>query len=117
MRKLTVSVMGIVSILAVMSCTMAGAECGLLGKWERPIVGVGTEIMEFKADDTVITTVSGGSGSISHSAKIKTADATAKTLEIEDNGVTLKYTYELACDELRLTTTGAKVTYTYKKKM
>lgn len=56
MTKKILSVLAMMSIAAMMmlsSCTAAGVECGLIGKWERSEDGVTTTV-EITADDKII---------------------------------------------------------------
>ena len=56
MTKRILSVLAMMSIAAMMmlsSCTAAGVECGLIGKWERSEDGV-TVTVEITADDKII---------------------------------------------------------------
>ena len=56
MTKKILSVLAMMSIAAMMmlsSCTAAGVECGLIGKWEYSKDGY-TQIVEITADDKII---------------------------------------------------------------
>ena len=56
MTKKILSVLAMMSIAAMMmlsSCTAAGVECGLIGKWERSEDGY-TVTVEITADDKII---------------------------------------------------------------
>ena len=56
MTKKILSVLAMMSIAAMMmlsSCTAAGVECGLIGKWEKVDDGV-TITVEITADDKLI---------------------------------------------------------------
>ncbi len=105
MKKMIVSVMTVVSMvvmLALSSCTVAGAECGLLGKWDAKILGVTVATLEFKADDSIGVTVAGVSGK---AGKITKADSVKKTITLELldveklNGT---FTYSLDGDSLKI---------------
>jgi hypothetical protein len=59
MTKRILSVLAMMSIAAMMmlsSCTAAGVECGLIGKWERSEGGY-TYTVEITADDKIISIV------------------------------------------------------------
>ena len=61
MTKRFLSILAMLSIAAMMflsSCTAAGVECGLIGKWEYK-VGVNSASYEITSDDKIIVRVNG----------------------------------------------------------
>lgn len=119
MTKKILTVLAIVSIAAMMmlsSCTSAGVECGLIGKWtcneywnnERLEENLPPYIIdvEITADDkiTVVITTDYGFG---EEKSEKIVDGTIesvsdKEITYKDNGVkkTIKYS-DLCCDEVK----------------
>lgn len=58
MTKRILSVLAMMSIAAMMmlsSCTAAGVECGLIGKWEYVTEGFYYKSVEITADDQIIS--------------------------------------------------------------
>lgn len=58
MTKRILSVLAMMSIAAMMmlsSCTAAGVECGLIGKWECVTEGFYCKSIEITADDQIIS--------------------------------------------------------------
>ena len=113
MTKRILSVLAMMSIAAMMmlsSCTAAGVECGLIGKWycNEYWVEYGYTIdVEITADDkiTVIRTSLGGLMEGEKSEKI--VDGTIesvsdKEITYKNNGIeyTIKYS-DLCCDEVK----------------
>jgi hypothetical protein len=110
-KKIVSFSLAIIMIAAFFSCTTAGAELSLVGKWSSSITnasGVTSNILiEFKADDTGTYTQSANGVSTESPFKITKGDSVAKTLTLEFtvSGTTTSWTYkyELLGTELKLT--------------
>ena len=106
MTKRILSVLAMMSIAAMMmlsSCTAAGVECGLIGKWERSEDGKTTTI-EITADDKIIVIskyeVAGTKGETKLEGTIKSVSGKEVTYEM--NGIEGKMEYsEWGCDTVK----------------
>ena len=114
MTKRILSVLAMMSIAAMMmlsSCTAAGVECGLIGKWERSEDGV-TVTVEITADDKIIVItkfeVAGTKVEDKSEGTIKSVSDKEVTYEVD--GIEFKVEYsDLGCDTVKFDD------YEYKK--
>lgn len=95
-------------LLGLASCTVAGAELGLMGKWKGTNSGADF-VFEFKNDDTYTMTMTmtfnGMSMVNEESGTIVKADSAKKTITLKDDkGTESTYTYDLTGKKLKLTT-------------
>ena len=103
MTKKILSVLAMMSIAAMMmlsSCTAAGVECGLIGKWENEKDGVKTTV-EITADDKL--TVTGkydGKTVYEMKGTIKSVSDKEITYEVNGSEVKVKYS-DLGCDTVK----------------
>ena len=103
MTKKILSVLAMMSIAAMMmlsSCTAAGVECGLIGKWEHSENGYTTTI-EITADDKL--TVTGKyDGKTMHEVKgtIKSVKDHKVTYEVNGEEYPMEYS-DLGCDTVK----------------
>ncbi len=106
MTKRILSVLAMMTIAAMMmlsSCTAAGVECGLIGKWEHSEDGV-TATVEITADDKLIVTskfeIAGETRESRVEYTIKSVDG--KEVTYEANGYESKVRYsDLGCDTVK----------------
>ena len=106
MTKRILSVLAMMSIAAMMmlsSCTAAGVECGLIGKWERSDDGV-TVTVEITADDKIIVIskyeVAGTKVENKSEGTIKSVSDKEVTYEVD--GIEFKVEYsDLGCDTVK----------------
>ncbi len=95
MKKISF-LLGLIALLAILaSCTPAGAEIGLVGKWERNN-SLLTTTLELKNDDSVSVEV----GPTSYSGKVTIADSAAKTITVKMDNMNNQIisTYYLSTD-------------------
>ncbi len=109
----------ILSFALFVSCTPAGAELGLVGKWKMEKIdgvsipdSVGEYKLEIKNDDTIITTTTTKlvlTITVEDTGKITKADSIAKTItaKMDKTGETT-WTYELSGDTLKTTVKDGK---------
>ena len=106
MTKRILSVLAMMSIAAMMmlsSCTAAGVECGLIGKWERSDDGK-TVTVEITADDKIIVIakfeVAGTKVENKSEGTIKSVSDKEVTYEVD--GIEFKVEYsDLGCDTVK----------------
>lgn len=116
MTKRILTVLAMVSIAAMMmlsSCTAAGVECGLIGKWEFQLNGV-TDTWEFTSDDKFTHT------HVSTEDGITRTDTSKGTIEdVTGKALILRYAGETNDSQLEyseLNGDTVKIGYrTYKK--
>ena len=103
MTKKILSVLAMMSIAAMMmlsSCTAAGVECGLIGKWEYSEDGY-TTIIEITADDKLIRTGK-YDGKTMGEVKGTIKSVSDKVVTYEVNGEEYKQEYsDLGCDTVK----------------
>lgn len=115
-KRFYLAVLSIAVVACLSSCTAAGVECGLIGKWEYSDNGV-TITIDIAADDKVTTTVKATVATVTTTT---TSDATVKsvsdhTVTLEKDGVESKIEYkDLGCDSVKFKTVGDDWR-TYKK--
>ena len=94
MTKKILSVLAMMSIAAMMmlsSCTAAGVECGLIGKWEGDVNGY-TQIIEITADDK-LTVIGKRDGKTMFEVKGTIKSVSDKEVTYEMNGSEFKIEY------------------------
>ena len=103
MTKRILSVLAMMSIAAMMmlsSCTAAGVECGLIGKWENEKNGVKTTV-EITADDKLTVTAKyDGKTVFEIKGTIKSVSGKEITYEVDGEEVKVKYS-DLGCDTVK----------------
>ncbi|MBO5288576.1 MAG: hypothetical protein J6B11_04195 [Spirochaetales bacterium] len=103
MTKRILSVLAMMSIAAMMmlsSCTAAGVECGLIGKWEYSEDGV-TATVEITADDK-LTIISKRDGETMSEVKGTIKSVKDHEVTYEVNGIEGKMEYsDLGCDTVK----------------
>ena len=106
MTKKILSVLAMMSIAAMMmlsSCTAAGVECGLIGKWERSDDGV-TVTVEITADDKIISIVKyeAAGTKVENKSEGTIKSVSDKEVTYEMNGIEFKVEYsDLGCDTVK----------------
>lgn len=102
--KKFLGILAMVSIVAAMmclsSCTPAGVECGLIGKWEYSKDSLKITV-DIKSDDTVTTSskVAGVGGSFDYTVK----SVSDHTITLEKNNVEVDVEYKnLGCDSVEM---------------
>ena len=103
MTKRILSVLAMMSIAAMMmlsSCTAAGVECGLIGKWEGDVNGY-TQIIEITADDK-LTVIGKRDGKTMFEVKgtIKSVSDHVATYEVDGKETKIEYS-DLGCDTVK----------------
>ena len=113
MTKRILSVLAMMSIAAMMmlsSCTAAGVECGLIGKWENEKNGVKTTF-EITADDKLTVTAK-YDGKTVYEAKGTIKSVSGKEITYELDGIEDKMEYsDLGCDTVKFGDTEYKKVY------
>ena len=106
MTKRILSVLAMMSIAAMMmlsSCTAAGVECGLIGKWEYSEDGT-TVTVEITADDKIIVItkfeVAGEKKEIKSEGTIKSVSGKEITYEVKGIEFPMEYS-DLGCDTVK----------------
>jgi hypothetical protein len=106
MTKRILSVLAMMSIAAMMmlsSCTAAGVECGLIGKWERSDDGYTTTV-EITADDKIIVIgkyeVAGNKVENKSEGTIKSVSDKEVTYEMNGSEFKMEYS-DLGCDTVK----------------
>ncbi|MBQ2294524.1 MAG: hypothetical protein II258_04005 [Spirochaetales bacterium] len=106
MTKKILSVLAMMSIAAMMmlsSCTAAGVECGLIGKWEHSEDGFTTTV-EITADDKIIVTVkyevAGEKKESKSEGTIKSVSDHVATYEVDGKEYKMEYS-DLGCDTVK----------------
>ena len=106
MTKRILSVLAMMSIAAMMmlsSCTAAGVECGLIGKWEGSEEGA-TVTVEITADDKIIVIakveVAGKKMESKSEGTIKSVSGKEVTYEVNGREYKMKYS-DLGCDTVK----------------
>ena len=103
MTKRILSVLAMMSIAAMMmlsSCTAAGVECGLIGKWERSDDGK-TVTVEITADDKLTITAK-YDGKTVFEIKGTIKSVSGKEVTYEGDGIEDKIKYsDLGCDTVK----------------
>ena len=103
MTKRILSVLAMMSIAAMMmlsSCTAAGVECGLIGKWENEKNGVKTTV-EITADDKLTVTAKyDGKTLFENKGTIKSVSGKEITYEVDGIESKIKYS-DLGCDTVK----------------
>lgn len=97
------AMLSVASMLVLSSCTAAGVECGLIGKWERKETTNGitvTATVEITSDDKLIVNVS--SGSLSEKTEYTIVSVDDHTIKYEHNGIKYETDYkDLTCDSVK----------------
>ena len=99
MTKRILSVLAMISIAAMMmlsSCTAAGVECGLIGKWEYSENGYTTTV-EITTDDKIIVKFAGETIVDGEIIKVDDHEVTYKYSGFETK---MKYS-DLGCDTVK----------------
>ena len=113
MTKKILSVLAMMSIAAMMmlsSCTAAGVECGLIGKWERSKDGFTTTI-EITADDKfTMTGKQDGKTMYEVKGTIKSVKDHKVTYEVNGTEYPIEYS-DLGCDTVKFNDTEYKKVY------
>ena len=103
MTKKILSVLAMMSIAAMMmlsSCTAAGVECGLIGKWENEKDGVKTTV-EITADDKLTVTAKyDGKTMFEIKGTIKSVKDHEVTYEVDGIETKVKSS-DLGCDTVK----------------
>ena len=106
MTKRILSVLAMMSIAAMMmlsSCTAAGVECGLIGKWEGSVEGVNVTV-EITADDKIIVItkfeVAGKKMEGKSEGTIKSVSGKEITYEVDGIEDKMEYS-DLGCDTVK----------------
>ena len=103
MTKKILSVLAMMSIAAMMmlsSCTAAGVECGLIGKWEGDENGY-TQIIEITADDK-LTVIGKRDGKTMFEIKGTIKSVKDHKITYEYNGMEVEVEYsDLGCDTVK----------------
>ena len=103
MTKRILSVLAMMSIAAMMmlsSCTAAGVECGLIGKWEGSEDGA-TVTIEITADDKLTVTAKyDGKTLFENKGTIKSVSGKEITYEVDGIESKIKYS-DLGCDTVK----------------
>ena len=103
MTKRILSVLAMMSIAAMMmlsSCTAAGVECGLIGKWEGSVEGA-TATVEITADDKLTITAK-YDGKTVFEIKGTIKSVSGKEVTYEGDGIEDKIKYsDLGCDTVK----------------
>ena len=99
MTKRFLSVLAMLSIAAMMmlsSCSAAGVECGLIGKWK---MDGGEFTVEITADDKAILEEAG----LKLEMEIKSVDGKEMTIGGDKGEIKVRYT-DLGCDSIKFAT-------------
>ena len=113
MTKRILSVLAMMSIAAMMmlsSCTAAGVECGLIGKWENEKDGVKTTV-EITADDKLTVTAKyDGKTMLEIKGTIKSVKDHEVTYEVDGKETKIEYS-DLGCDTVKFGSGENKTEY------
>ncbi len=113
MTKKFLVILATLSIIALMclnSCTAAGIECGLIGKWEYSVTINGDTyktIYEFKSSDTLILSTY-QQGALNTNIKFTVDSVNGHTIKYENNEMEYR---NLTCDSVEFGFTNNWIRY------